>query len=50
VRQRGAIDPLRTQYVDVVLLDELIRGESFGRAEHHVSGIVDDDIKAAVGI
>ena len=25
----------------------LIRGEGFGRAEHHVAGIVDDDIEAA---
>jgi hypothetical protein len=47
VRQCRAIDPLRAQHVDVVLLDELIRGEGFGRAKHHVPGIMDDDIEAA---
>jgi len=46
MRKRRAIDPLRAQNVDVVLLDELFRGEGLGGSEHHVSGVVDDDIEA----
>ena len=46
MRKRRAIDPLRTQNVDVVLLNELLRGEGLGGAEHHVSGVVYDDIEA----
>ena len=47
MRQHGAIDPLRPQHIDVVLLGELLRGERLGRAEHHMAGIVDEDIDAA---
>ena len=46
MRQHGAIDPLRPQNIDVVLLGELLRGESLGRAEHHVTGIVNEYIDA----
>jgi hypothetical protein len=47
VGQRGTVDPLGAHHVDVILLDQLFRREGFGRAEHHVAGIVDDDIETA---
>ena len=46
VRQGGAVDPLRAEHVDVVLLGELLGREGLGRAEHHVAGVVDDDVDA----
>ena len=45
MRQRRPVDPLGAQNVDVILLHELIRGEGFGRAEHHMPGVVDDDVQ-----
>ncbi len=45
--QRGTVDPLRAEDVDVVLLTELFRREGFRRAEHHVAGVVDDNVETA---
>jgi hypothetical protein len=46
MRQRRPIDPLGAENVDVILLDQLFEREGFGRAEHHVAGIMDDHIEA----
>ncbi len=48
VRQGGAIDPLGAEHVDVIELGELLRREGLGGAEHHVAGIMHDDVDAAV--
>jgi hypothetical protein len=47
LRQRGPVDALDAEHVDVVELGELLGRERFGRAERHVAGIVDHDIDAA---
>jgi hypothetical protein len=44
MRQHGAIDALRAQYVDVIELSKLFRREGFRRSEHHVAGIMDQHI------
>jgi hypothetical protein len=48
LRQRRTIDALGAQDVDVIELGELFRRECLRRAEHHVTGIVHDDIEAAL--
>lgn len=47
VRERSPIDPLSSQHVDIVERCELLRRKGFGRAEHHVAGIVNDDVDPA---
>ncbi len=44
-----AIDAVGAEHVDVILLGELLGRECLGRAEHHVSGIVDDVDPTALG-
>ena len=48
--QHRAVDALGSQDVHVVKVRELFGGESFRRAEHHVAGIVDQDIQTAFGV
>jgi hypothetical protein len=47
MRQRGAVDALGAQDIDVVLLDILVWSEGFRRAEHHVAGVVHNDVQPA---
>jgi hypothetical protein len=47
VRQDRPVDPLGRQHVRVVDGRDLLDGERLGGAEHHVSGVVDDDVDAA---
>jgi hypothetical protein len=47
VRQCGPVDPLSAQDVDIILLDELLWREGFRWAEHHMTGVVNDDIEVA---
>src|SRR5712671_1686583 len=47
VRQDGPVDALRAEHVDVVLLRELLGQERLGRAEHHVTRIVDQHVDLA---
>ena len=47
LRQRGAVDPLRAQHVDVVELGKLFRSERLGRAERHVAGVMNDHVQPA---
>ena len=46
MRKRGAVYPLGAEDINVVLLHELIWREGFGRAEHHMAGIVDECVEA----
>ena len=45
LRERGAIDPLGAQHVDVVELRELLGGEGLGGTKGHMARIMDDDIE-----
>jgi hypothetical protein len=47
-RQGGAVDPLGGYDVDVVERRDLLGRECLGRTEHHVAGVVDHDVQAAV--
>lgn len=46
-RQDRAVDALGAEHVHVTLLGELLGREGLDRAEHHVTGVVDDDIDLA---
>jgi hypothetical protein len=46
-RQSGTVHTLCAQYIDVVKLCELLGREGFGRAEDHVTSVVDHDIALA---
>jgi hypothetical protein len=48
MRQSSAVHPLCPEHVDVIKGGKLFGGECLGRAEHHVTGIVDDDVEAPV--
>jgi hypothetical protein len=48
VRQSGAVYALCPENVDVVKLAILLWRESLGRIQHHVAGIVDDNIEPSV--
>lgn len=45
--QRGAVDALGGEHVDVVELRELFRGEGLGGAGGHVAGVVDEHVDPA---
>ncbi|MDB5620406.1 MAG: hypothetical protein JWQ24_4644 [Tardiphaga sp.] len=47
VGKRRPVDPLGAEYVDVILLNELVGHERLGGAENHVSRIMDDDIESS---
>jgi len=46
--QRHAVYPLGAEHVDVVEFSQLLRRERFRRSEHHVPGIVHEDIEPAL--
>ena len=48
VRQRGAVEALRAEHVDVVELGQLLRGERLGRTGDHVARVVHDYVEAAL--
>ncbi len=48
MRQGRPVQALRGQHVGVVQLDQLVDRERLQRAEHHVPGVVDDDIDATL--
>lgn len=48
VRQRRPVDALGAQYIDIVKLGELLWRECFGGSEHHVAGIVYQNVDASV--
>jgi len=48
LRERGAIDSLGAQDVDVVELCELLGGEGFCGTKRHVTRVMDDDIEVTL--
>jgi len=46
--QRYAVYPLGAEHVDVVEFSQLLRRERFRRSEHHVPGIVHENIEPAL--
>ncbi len=48
LRQRYAVYPLGAEHVDVVEFGQLLRRERFRRPEHHMPGIVHENIEPAL--
>ena len=48
LRQRYAVYPLGAEHVDVVEFGQLLRRERFRRSEHHMPGIVHENIEPAL--
>ncbi len=47
-RERGAIDSLGAQDVDVVKFCELLGGEGLGGTKRHMARVMDDDIEVTL--
>ena len=46
--QRGAVEPLGSQHVGVVDVPDLFGHEGLGRSGHHVPGVVEEHVDAAL--
>jgi ribosomal protein S18 acetylase RimI-like enzyme len=47
VRESGAVDALGAEHIDVVDVGQLLGCVGLERPEHHVTGVVEDDVEAS---